>query len=221
VLISLTGLGFYNDTIISVDFPATGNFVLTVAERSVSNVAGVTGCLDATPEDLNITVVAAPTVVYNNGGTYVMGGCGADIAANNNIPLTVAGCNTLQVTYRIDYTNLSGTTSALVATGTMMQDGDNADFTTGWGALSVSQGPSNIAIPFNITNGNYGTYTVTLEGVTDRIERKSLDAVASYGEIGLAGGIPGNDLTVGRQLKIYALPTPSTRPIRHITNLGW
>jgi hypothetical protein len=209
----LTGGGFYNDTIISADFPSTGNYTLSVFERSVSNNATMTGCADLTPEDLNITVVANPTFVFDD-ADRITGGCGADVLANNNIPVTLSGCNTLQITYGIQRTSPTGVVSNPVAAGTLLQDGDNATFTTGWGALSVSNGNTNIAIPFNITDGDYGTYVVTIQGVTDRISRKSLNTLASYETIGLP-------VVAQRTFTIYALPTPSTSPIRHISNLAW
>jgi len=206
--------GFYLDSVISIDFPATGNVTLQVTERTVSNISGITGC-EGDIKHLEIQVVNAPTVAFND-TDRIMGGCGADVAANNDIPITVSGNgyfggNGLEITYKIDYTDLTGTTTNLVPSTVI---NDNAGALTGWAQFSVNQGPTNTVIPFNITDGNYGTYTVTLEAVTDAISRKTLDAVFGYDTQGLP-------LVAQRTLKIYALPTPNTQPIKHISNLGW
>lgn len=212
----LTGLGFYKDSAISIDFPATGTIDLWVTERTVSNISGITGC-EGDIEHLQIQVVNAPTVAFND-PDRIMGGCGADVAANNDIPITVSGNGYfsapnggLQITYKIDYTDLTGNTSNLVPSTVI---NDNAGALTGWAQFSVNQGPTNAVIPFNITDGNYGTYTVTLEAVTDEISRKTLDAVSGYDTQGLPP-------VAQRTLKIYALPTPNTQPIKHIQNIGW
>lgn len=210
----LTGLGFYKDSAISIDFPAVGTIDLWVTERTVSNISGITGC-EGDIEHLSVQVVNAPTVVFND-ADRIMGGCGADVAANNDIPITVSGNgnftgNGLEVTYKIDYTDLSGNTSNVVPSTVI---NDNGGALTGWVQFSVNQGPTNTVIPFNIPDGNYGTYTVTLAAVTDEVSRKTLDAVTGYDTQGLPP-------VAQRTLKIYALPTPNTQPIKHIQNIGW
>ncbi|MCX7986695.1 MAG: hypothetical protein N2662_07135 [Bacteroidales bacterium] len=214
----LTGLGFVKDSAISIDFQNVGTLDLWVTERTVSNISGITGC-EGDIEHLSVQVVNAPTVAFND-ADRIMGGCGADAAPNNDIPLTVSGNGYfsapasgggLRITYKIDYTNLAGVTTPEVPT-TTVNDGD--EITTGWAQFSVNNGPTNIVIPFNISNGNFGTYTVTLEAVTDEVSRKTLDAVPGYDTQGLP-------VVAQRTLKIYALPTPNTQPIKHIQNIGW
>jgi len=212
----LTGLGFYKDSAISVDFPATGIFKLYVTERTVSNISGITGC-EGNKDSLRIQVVNAPTIVFND-LDRIMGGCGADVAANNDIPITVTGngyfssTGGLWITYKIDYTDLTGATSNLLPS-TTINDGD--EFSTGWAQFSVNNLATNTVIPFNITDGNYGTYTVTLEAITDEISRKTLNTKSGYDTQGLPA------VVAERTLKIYALPTPTTQPIKHIKNVGW
>ncbi len=211
----LTGLGFVKDSAISIDFQNVGTLDLWVTERTVSNISGITGC-EGNIEHLSVQVVIAPTIAFND-ADRILGGCGADVAANNDIPITVSGngyfttSGGLQITYKIDYTNLSGATSSLLPS-TVINDGD--EFSTGWLQFSVNQGPTNTVIPFNIPDGQYGTYTVTLEAITDEVSRKTLNAVAGFDTQGLP-------VVAERTLKIYALPTPTTQPIKHISNLGW
>lgn len=211
----LTGMGFYKDSAISIDFQNVGTLDLWVTERTVSNISGITGC-EGNIEHLPIQVVNAPTIVFND-ADRIIGGCGADVAPNNDIPITVSGngyfsaTGGLWITYKIDYTDLTGATSTLLPS-TTINDGD--EFSTGWAQFSVNNPATNTVIPFNITDGNYGTYTVTLEAITDEISRKTLNTKFGYDTQGLP-------VVAQRTLKIYALPTPTTQPIKHIQNVGW
>jgi len=195
----LTGQGFYKDSAISIDFQNVGTLDLWVTEH------------------LPIQVVNAPTIVFND-IDRIMGGCGADVAANNDIPITVSGngyfsaTGGLWITYKIDYTDLTGATSNLLSS-TTINDGD--EFSTGWAQFSVNNPATNTEIPFNIPDGQYGIYTVTLEAITDEISRKTLNTKSGYDTQGLPV------VVAERTLKIYALPTPTTQPIKHIQNVGW
>jgi hypothetical protein len=215
--IGVVAPGYVSDSAISIDFPALGNFGLYVTERSVSNIPGITGC-EGNVQHLAVQVVSAPTIVFND-ADRIIGGCGADIAADNNIPITVSGNGPfstnggLHITYNITYKDLAGTTSNIVPTGTIIADG-GSEFSTGWAQFSVNQGPTNTHINFNITDGNYGTYTVTLEAITDEVSRKTLETKAGYDTQGLP-------VLAQRTLTIYALPTPTTQPIKAIKNIGW
>ncbi|HOK99134.1 MAG TPA: hypothetical protein PLD12_08355 [Bacteroidales bacterium] len=205
--------GFYLDSVISIDFPATGNVTLQVTERTVSNISGITGC-EGDIEHLQIQVVNAPTVAFND-ADRIMGGCGAD-QSFDSIPLTVTGNGYfasnggLAITYKIDYIDLAGDTTNLVSTTIK----DTAGVFTGWAQFSVNNGSTDVFITYDLPDGQYGTYTVTLLAVTDEISRKTLDALADYDKQGLPP-------VAERTLKIYALPTPNTQPIKHISNLGW
>lgn len=211
----LTGEGLVYDSLIAIDFPNLGTVDLYVRERSISNISGITGCWDNTPEHLPIQVVSTPTIVFND-ADRVMGGCGADQDPNNDIPITVSGSGpfttALRIAYNIYYTPLTGAGSYVVADSTIIEDGTG--FNTGWANFSVNNPATNTNIPFNITDGNYGTYTVTLQAITDVISRKTLDASTGFETNGLPGAAQ-------RTLRIYALPRPSTQPIKHIQNLDW
>jgi len=211
----LTGMGFYKDSAISIDFQNVGTLDLWVTERTVSNISGITGC-EGNIEHLPIQVVNAPTIVFND-PDRIIGGCGADKAANNDIPITVSGngyfssTGGLWITYKIDYTNLSGTTSSFLSDTTIK---DGVSNFTSWAQFSVNNSNTNTVIPFNIPDEQYGTYTVTLVAITDEISRKTLNTKSGYDTQGLP-------VVAERTLKIYALPTPTTQPIKHIKNVGW
>jgi hypothetical protein len=207
------GAGFYIDTLIYIKFPATGAKTLTVHERSVSNVAGIAGCLDGVGWSQAIQVTNRPAVIFNS--VAKIGGCGTDVAVNNDIPITVSGSNNPIVTYSIDYTNLAGTVTHPVVNATVNDAGFVAP--TGWTAFSVDNLVTNVAIPFNITDGNYGTYVVTLSAITDRISRKSLDIAVG----GVSQDLGDVVLSGPATLTIYAYPTPVTGKIKHVTNLTW
>ncbi len=215
----LTGQGYVEDSIISIDFQNVGSLDLWVRERTVSNISGIAGC-EGNLEHLPVEIVSAPSIVFND-ADRIMGGCGADLNFDT-IPITVSGNGYfssptlglgggLRITYKIDWVELDGDTTSVLAS-TTINDGD--EFNTGWAQFSVNQGPTNTGIPFNIPDGNYGHYIVTLEAITDEISRKSLDAVPGYDTQGLP-------VLAQRTLKIYALPQPTTQPIKHIQNIGW
>jgi hypothetical protein len=192
---------------VGVSWTTTGAATLSVFEKS-QNLVGLPACEDATAEDINVQVVALPTVVYNEtdgtAGDNIMGGCGVAGTAVN-LPVTATGTDLWQMTYHVRHYTLAN----------VLIPGDNVDATT------ASLGTSDIFTSFantenmtmytlNIPAATYGRYDITVTSVTDRTSRKSLNLPAQN---------PGTP--TGATLVVWSLPTPSTGQIRHVTNLGW
>jgi hypothetical protein len=166
-------------------------------------------CSGAT-EDLSVVVVAEPTVVWNNGGSLRLGGCGV-AGTSIGIPVTVTGTDRFQLTYTQDYIDLTGasTVTGPVTTGNLGASDIFADFTN-----TENIDMYTLAIPL----ATYGRYEITISAVTDRISRKSLNnyvtETATYGDQD-----PGDFVTT--TMIVYSLPTPTTGQIQHVTNLNW
>lgn len=179
------------DTVIGVQWITTGSYQVNVQESPVpaSGMPAIS-CTGST-ENLNVLVVARPVLTWptpaNTGGCNVAG-------TTVNIPVNVAGTGQYEITYKIDYTNLSGTTTTKVASGTKVTLGN------------YKPGAQTLNLTYAIPAGEYGTYNVTIENLSDRISRKS-------GVATLAADRPSTTF------KIYSYPAPATQPIQHIKNL--
>jgi hypothetical protein len=191
---------------------AAGNqYVMRATEHSNPLGAGnfALGCVDATPEVRNVFVLARPTVAFD--GTEA-GGCSAAPGTNFYVPLTVTGLGSWEVTYTVSY---NGGAASAPATYTLtladpiagVNDGNVVAQSTlarsAAGTPTATPGTDGLEIALPLAQ--YGYYDVTITNVTDRIARKSLDALAATGAAGT--------------YRILVTPTPGTGPIQHIQNL--
>lgn len=132
--------GFYVENQISVTMPATtGTVNLSVAEMS-QPIAG-TGCVDASPEQIAITVVDKPTLVIAQAAGS-LSGCA--ITTNQDIDVTFTGTAPFYVNYTITYTDWTGTASAPVAYTATVNSGE--EFIVGPEQLASGQGTYSINI---------------------------------------------------------------------------
>jgi len=204
------GTGYYDNEISIVwstgqGFAAGTQYKVKVAEKSVTLSSTIQGCEDATPEELNVFVLARPTVAFD--GTEG-GGCGINPGTDFYVPLTVTGLGNWEVTYTVSYNggaagapqtytlNLAApavTDATVIAESTTPRTAAGTP-TSGTDGLRVS-----------LPAGQYGYYDVTITNITDRISRKSQDALAAQGAAG--------------SYRIYVVPTPTTSPIQHLKNL--
>lgn len=198
------GTGYY-DNEVSVEWNAVNGFAantqykVKVAEKAVTLSATIEGCEDATVEEKNIFVLERPTVAFN--GTEG-GGCIATGAAFD-VPLTVQGLGSWQVTYTVSYNGGAASAPAtytLTLAAPAVVDGDV--FTVS--ALDRNTGAGE-GLQYTLPAGQYGYYDITITNITDRISRKSLTPLAASGAAGT--------------YRIYVNPTPVTSPIQHIRNL--
>lgn len=166
----------------AITWGGLGTINLNVVENSPTG-----GCASTTTQTIPVTIIKAPTVVFSSATATSRCGNVADgslAETLTGIPVTcttdVTLNPTLKVTYDITCTNPS--------------------FTSVSGAVaSVSGGTFDVATTLKY----YGTYTITVTKINDRISTKSKV-----------------DGTVGTQ-KTYTLtinPAPVTGPIYHIPN---
>jgi hypothetical protein len=193
---------------VAVHWTGLGAATISVYEKS-QNLVSLPACEDATAEDLNVRVVALPTlsfieksgVIYDN----IMGGCSVD-GTGIAIPVSTTGTDLWGMTFHVRHYTLAG--AAIPA--------DDVDSTTAsLGAKDLfTDGFANLdsftMYTLNIPAASYGYYDITVTSVTDRISRKSLNTPAQD---------PGTP--TGATLRVWSLPTPVTSPVRHKTNLGW
>lgn len=178
------------DTTVSVKWLKTGPFKVNVQEKPVPATGMPAISCNADVEEMDVLVVARPTLAFP--ASAMTGGCGV-AGTTVNIPVNVTGTGQYDVTYSIDYTPLTGSgsnkvTSKLVTIG------------------SYQPGAQSLNLTYDVTAGEYGVYTVTIEKLSDRISRKS-------GVATLATDIPSTTF------KIYSYPAPNTNPVTHIRNL--
>lgn len=185
-------------------------YVLRATEHSNPLGAGnfALGCIDATPEVRNVYVLARPTIAFD--GTEA-GGCTATPGSTFYVPLNITGLGNWEVTYTVSYNGnvaTPGTYTLLIADPIAgVNDGNviaqSVLSRPAAGTSSATPGTDGLGIALPLAQ--YGYYDVTITNVTDRISRKSLDALAASGAAG--------------SFRILVTPTPDTNPIRHIQNL--
>ncbi len=184
-------------------------YVIRATEHSNPLGAGnfAFGCADATPEVRNVFVLDAPTVAFDgtNGG-----GCAIAPGTTFYVPLNITGLGDWDVTYTVAYNGAAASAPAtytltvadpiggvtdinVIAQSTAARDAD--------GTPTGSTDGLAIALPAD----QYGYYDVAITGFTDRISRKSLDALGA--------------VTAAGTYRIFVNPTPVTSPIQHLQNL--
>jgi hypothetical protein len=223
--------GFFKESSVAVQWGATvGDYTISVSEQAQNN-AGLPACAGAAV-NLDAWVMAKPIVSFDEAATPlvngtlniigtpndgILGGCGLSGASPVDVLLAVdlTGTDQYQVSYKTDYYPLIGAPvmGSFAFTPTKFDDGTHT-FLSVSGPASPNTGTvsNNNEIKVTIPANTYGKWVVTLQGVNDRVSRKSFSA------------LPTPDLgTVGAtaSLTIYSMPTPTTQPIQHVTNLGW
>jgi len=186
------GAPLATDTSVSVNWTALGAQTVTTTEVPQAALGHPAFTCVANTQTLNVTVLTRPTIVWN--GVSPAGGCGV-AGTTVNIPITLNGTGQFQIYYKIQYETLAGVISTPV-------DNSVTPFTTG----TYQNGTQNINLTYAIPAGNYGTYTVMVNQIADRISTKS-------GILSQATDIPAANYV------IYSYPTPVTSPITHIKNL--
>lgn len=206
-------LPWVNENEISVTWAAPAvvgtQYVIRATEHS--NPLGAAnfafGCADLTPEVKNVFVLARPTAAFV-GATG--GGCGVAPGSIYYVPLTITGLGDWDVTYTVSY---NGGAASAPATYTLTVADPIAGVTdVNVVAQSVlartAAGTPTAAtdgLAYTLPAAQYGYYDITITDITDRIARKSLDALAASGAAGT--------------FRIYVNPTPETAPIQHLQNL--
>jgi hypothetical protein len=202
-----------NDTVINPDITINdvGDFTLNIVETSAD------GCADATPVQLIIHVLAAPS--FDFGARPDVEQCGPiavatdvlfDIANNGADAVDASGDYLVDWTYDVDNleadkVTLNDELAASDATNT-----DDAFATSGAGLVLANQ-------TFPVLNNEVTRYTFTLTGINEAVSRQS-DWIAPRlrgANTNYTNYAPGADNT----FVVTVLPAPTTGPIYHLPNL--
>jgi hypothetical protein len=184
-------------------------YVIRATEHSNPLGAGnfTFGCADATPEVRNVYVLAVPTVAFDGASG---GGCSIAPGSTFYVPLNITGLGDWDVTYTVAY---NGGAAGAPATYTLTVADPIAAVTDANVIAQSTQARDADGTPSTSTDGlaivlpaaQYGYYDVAITGFTDRISRKSLDALTA--------------VTAAGTYRIFVNPTPTTNPIQHLGNL--
>ena len=198
---------FSDNTVINPDITldVVGDYVLDVVETSAD------GCADATPRQLNIHVLAAPTCDF--GARLDIEQCG-DLAATDVLfDIAANGAADFLVDWTYDVDNLladkvtlDDELAASDATNT-----DDVHAASGAGLVLVNQA-------FPVLNSKVTRYTFTLTGINDAVSRVS-DYIAPLGRNILATNYTNYAAGADSEFIIIVLPAPTTGPIYHLPNL--
>ena len=226
---------FTLDSVYAVNWLSTGTRHIWMYEAPISRTPGITACAG---DSSSLTVVVSPKPRVDWHNDLAVGGAAAWVTqncgnSNNVLYVDYSGFNDIKVRYDSTYTDLSGTTT--LAGNKVVSYAGGA-----FGAANTSPGAGSVLTTWmynqNAAGGSiaprYGYVTYTITYVNDLISRKSLGRnVAVYGSVATGAGVDvdlatGGDLLANANIpshtyRVYALPTPTARPIKHITNTGW
>jgi hypothetical protein len=222
---------FTLDSVYAVNWLTTGTRHIWMYEWPISRTAGIGACAGDS-SSLAVTVQPKPRVDWSDNNTaadgspWIKQACGNP---NNLVLVDYSGFDAVRVVYDSTYTNLNGVTS--------LAGRDSTDFA---GSFATANTANNQTLTswycFQDKSGatiapRYGYVTYQIYYVTDPIARKSLKRnVALYGSVATAvntdvlatgGDLLANANMPSHNYRVYALPTPTARPIKHITNTGW
>ena len=176
-----------------VTWSGLGNINLNVVENSAG------GCVSGTSTTTAVTIIKAPTAEFSAASAVSRCISGTDGSLTQNLTAVpflyasdVTATRNLKVTYDITCSNAGFT----AVTGTAVNAVDGG---AGSGTFDISQ-----------TLTHFGTYTITMTAVNDRISTKSA-----------VNGAPADVNAAGGTQSTYTLiisRTPITGPMYHISN---
>ncbi len=171
--------------------PANPTNSLTLFVNEWSMLTSTTSGCEGKDTTYNIVVVNRPTLRWP--GTAAQSICASTAI---NLLLTLTGYSQWEVTYKIDYYD------DFVGTGVPTTPGTSTKMTV----------PANKTLNFAATNFvNAGTYKITIENLTDRISRKSLDQSLVVSQSG--------DFLNGAAYTVTVVPAPNTQKLQHVKNM--
>ena len=188
-----TGTGFYKENEISVVMPGTAGSVKI--STNVQTLSGTTLlCPPGADVDYPIQVVPAPSMIWDNTSPMIL--C-KTIDADVSVDIQLTGYGQWEVAYRIVKTDLEDA-----------NPGAPIDRTATIGTSKDKVGTTASDFELLIDDADFsgiGIYTITITSLTDRISRKSLDAVN--------GTLPATTF------KINVYPVPTTNKLQHVRNV--
>lgn len=174
---------------VSVDFPASpGDYTLNVSEESTA------GCSTDTTT-IQVRTINAPEV------GYTIAGGSEDFCVNDADGSFSVSPSPVSVTINSDVFGNRGIIISyqITSTSSSFNGGNPLN-----GTVSVADGDSNFSISENLTH--YGTYTITLTDITDRISRKPTTDIR--------GSLLANTTYI-----VNVTRAPSTGNIYHLPNM--
>jgi hypothetical protein len=176
-----SGLSLYPDSILITWGGSPEDAQISVAENSVKS--GAVLCAGA-KQTLDVVIVDLPTL----DATYSTAACGL---SNHSVPVDLTGIGPWEISFEIEYTDLSGSTSTFNDSETV-------------GTIGSTDGTYNLPINLTSLSGvGSGEYTVSITSIDDRISSKALNDING---------------TATASIQIISAPTPNTGAIRHIDN---
>jgi hypothetical protein len=196
-----------------VTFNAVADHTLSVFETSAD------GCADATPVQILVHVLAAPTFDFN-GLADILNNCGNVAAMDVTFAIANNGADAVDGTgdYLVDWTynvdELAADKSTVLVDHALDLDAIHTDasFTTsGNGKVLVNQA-------FPVLGSHVTRYTFTLTGINEAVSRQSDYCVAPRGPKA-AATFTNYPAGADNTFVVVVLPAPTTGPIYHIPNL--
>jgi hypothetical protein len=215
------------DSMVTINWKKTGTgnaYRIWMQESPVSNTAGVASC-PGLFTSLNVHVLAKPTIQWTDRVDSAMGGC-SSVGVNQLVKIDLTGSDNFKIVYDSTLYTLAG---AVVSSGQKTVNYAGAT------SIFVSEANSEaVGTAYTLTNWvplitQYGYVKYTVTHISDRISKKSLanivannGEVASYAVATPAANVDGTQGTMTKQMyRVFNLPTPTSRPVKHVTNLGW
>lgn len=208
-LLSYTGTpltplaGIYADTIVRATLPGTAGLqTLTVYEQSRPTFG--TGCADVTPVSLSIQVVGTPSIAFSSTQNDTVGGCSASATYSFSYDFT-NGASFNRGPFYVSYS------LAAYDFGTGAQIGTTQNYTAqipSGGSLRIDVDQMAAAAGTTVAAIPSADYRIVLNGLWDKFSVRATNAAALV-----------VDPATTSDAHIMLLPTPVTRPIKHIQNL--
>lgn len=209
------------DNYVEVDWPAVGYFELSVNEEAPSAMGG---CSSA-DSLIHVRVIAEPSVTYSPDASGSIIGANLEVCEGNArlatdvvqaaITTAAGGSPEVQLAYSLLVETVDAGGNSSTVSNTVY------DFVAGTQVTGINAATYDLALPaggFIAIDGGSGketsVYTYTINGVTDRISRKS-DYLAN------TAGAPDSWTpydTTAETIVITVNPAPTTGPIFHIPN---
>jgi hypothetical protein len=197
--LSIGGTGtYYSDTLVYVTFPSTtGSSKVSTLERSVPKYSATAGC-DGSQRDLDVNVIALPTVPTIADADTAQGGCSAATSYTLNFNFSSSTVKfPLYLGFTLSYHNINNVASGTPKTYYYKITSASDKIILASTYLDAVSGGSSLE----------GRYTVALGNLWDRISIRAIN-----------GNAIATDASA-LKASIYIYPTPSTQRIKHIKTL--
>lgn len=202
---STVGAGYFNENTVYIKMPAvaTPGVTLSVIERSKPKFDATAGC-DGNTSSLTINVVALPIMPA---ATTDIGGCSS--APTYTLGYDFSGYTRFPLYIKYTVTSYDGTGIATAGAPHIAY----YKITAGTDKIVLPQSELLASLPSAPGTLANGKYTVSINSIWDQASVKALNRES------LIAGVTTEVTSTTLSSSIVKLPTPTTAPIQHITNL--